>query len=151
MRLIVSVGCENPAHLQMTRKFKETGNKVFVAPLNVLEFPLLTIVVPYHREDPDFPIDALIAYLLHECAGDLALCHKFDDAAKCLLTKGGFPSEFRRKEIRAWVDQSTETGRTVANIGPCWNELESATDAKRAQDFLCEWRGGQSDKPLGHI
>ena len=62
---------------------------------------LLTKLISCDRNNSNFSIDVLITYLLHDCAEDVVLCCKFDNAAKFLLTKEEFPCEYTREEIQA--------------------------------------------------
>ncbi|QSS63932.1 hypothetical protein I7I51_00993, partial [Histoplasma capsulatum] len=93
--------------------------------------------------NPKFPLDALVAYLLHGRAGDVALCHQFDHAARCLLMKGEFRCEFTRGEIQAWIDRSTEPDHAAAHV-PRWRKFEPRAAAEVAQAFLREWKEGKS-------
>lgn len=64
-----------------------------------MSIKLLTKLIFYDRNNFNFLINALIAYILYNRARDVALYHKFNNTAKCFLAIEEFPYKFTREEI----------------------------------------------------
>ncbi|KAH8695672.1 hypothetical protein BGW36DRAFT_429537 [Talaromyces proteolyticus] len=95
----------------------------------------------------NFPIDAIVVCLLHYRAGDLDLCHRFDDAAKSLLTRGTLPADFHRQEVQSWIDQPTEIAGATVDVSH-WSKFDHDLAEEKAQNFLNQLKEDCCNLPM---
>lgn len=91
------------------------------------------------RNNTHFPLDALIAYVMHERGHIVKPCLALDAAIVTLLTTGEFPQAFSREDVRMWDEHNTDLEPLATAIGRPWQPFNSAVAASEALACLHEW------------
>lgn len=98
-----------------------------------------------HRNNGSrFPLDAMIAYVLHENTLPVKPYPALDEAVVRLLISGDVPEEFSRQDVQMW-EQSTDTGSLVS---PAWRPFSAEAVTREALANLEKWATNPDNRLL---
>jgi hypothetical protein len=88
-----------------------------------------------YRNQNRFPLDAMIAYVLHENPQTVKPYAALDAAVVNLLMTGNFPEEFSRQDVETWA----ESPDTESDNCPVWRPFSTEAVAEEALSCLNKW------------
>lgn len=100
------------------------------------------------RNNTHFPLDALIAYIVHEHAHIVKPCPALDTAVVSLLTTGEFPQTFSREDVRMWDEQNTNLEPLATAVSRPWKPFNSDVATSEALARLHEWANNPNNRLL---
>ena len=117
----------------LLRCSKEAGKKIVSHTFSVI--PSTTTRLTENRNQTRFPLDALLAYVLHEKPQIVKPYAALDAAVIHLLMTGNFPEEFSRQDVETWAVSAD----TQSDVSLAWRPFSTEAVAEEASFCLHKW------------